>query len=91
MRVRNSLSEFFIFLGQHREIIKYLFSINNTFIENYKKILYNIYIKRKREVIIMFKVFYLDDFNQKHLAIVKNVQELRFLIDRFGKVKILKN
>ena len=39
----------------------------------------------------MVKVFYLDDFNQKHLAIVKNVQELRFLIDRFGKVKIVKN
>jgi len=39
---------------------------------------------------VVFQVFYLDDFNQKHLVVAKDAQELNFLIDRFGEIKILK-
>lgn len=31
----------------------------------------------------MFTVIYLDDFNRKHLTVVKNMMELKFFKDRF--------
>ena len=31
----------------------------------------------------MFTVIYLDDFNRKHLTVVKNMIELKFFKDRF--------
>lgn len=35
----------------------------------------------------MFTVIYLDDFNRKHLTVVKNMMELKFFKDRFVVVE----
>ena len=36
----------------------------------------------------MFNVVYIDDFKQKHLVVVNNIQELNFIKERFENVKI---